>query len=1006
MPRAVILTALPVEYLAVRNHLTNLQEEMHPQGTIYERGNFVANGQSWEVGIAEVGAGNAGAAVEAERAIAYFKPDILFFVGIAGGIKDVEIGDVVAATDVYGYELGKAEEQQFFTRPKAGKSAYALVQRAKSEARKGEWLQRLANSPTSQPRVFVAPIAAGEKVIASRQSDVFRFLRASYNDAIAVEMEGFGFLSAAFAYPDIKAIVIRGISDLIDGKNDDAIEPEDVRQAKASHHASAFAFEILAKLKLSEGSAVEPKIVQNISGDYVAGDKVMGDKVIGNKTIQNNEGNAKGFQTVVQGGTPYIGEIHIHNASPDRSSPPPQVSISKSNTKEETMIDFAIITAIKIERLAILKAFEIDEDKDRFREGSRTYWRKRLSLNDGKFYEIVVAQSLDMANLNAAILTNDVLHHWKPNAVIMVGIAATAKPEPKQNLGDVVVGREIYYYEMGKVTPEGILPEPKQIPADATLLDRVQALPNSDFVVLAKRPDGTTKHPEIEVGVIASGDRVIADATERDKIAAVNRKILAIEMEGYGVIAATWQSADPVRCLVIRGLCDYADSIKNDGWHAYAAAVAAGFTKYFLLDEPLPPRNIAGEQGIGDESGPNVDRKTVQSEKVPSVSSPSFFAYDDASWVGRDSLIKELSDRLRGNCRLLMLVGMTGIGKTSLGERIAVEIAPWFENDWSHYHQEDLDQQASDFASVAARWLEKWGELVTPEDRKDPQRLLNRLIEHLRKNRYLIQMDSLEYILQGNEEDGWSGFKDEWWLEFFKSYLKVGFCESCFILTSQDLPGAIQKVGTQSQNFWYCQPLSGLEQPEQIALFAKTGLDVDSDSPHRTYLERIGTAYEGHPLALRIIAGEIKNKPFSGNVLAYWNRYGTEVEEVEKAIAEAQAGISVGASDKWKMDRFTKALRTNVQSRLNITFARLKEEVESAYILLCEASVYRCPVTEDFWMSHLEDWDRDEEEQRKALDTLKERYLVEELVEENQIMLRQHNLIRSVSLERLKQLDG
>jgi hypothetical protein len=291
---------------------------------------------------------------------------------------------------------------------------------------------------------------------------------------------------------------------------------------------------------------------------------------------------------------------------------------------------------------------------------------------------------------------------------------------------------------------------------------------------------------------------------------------------GYGVIAATWQSSEPVRCLVIRGLCDYANSTKNDGWHAYAAAVAAGFTKYFLLDEPLAPRNIAGEQGLGDDSGSNVDRKMVQSEKAPSASSPSFFAYDDA-WVGRDNLIKKLSNLIRGNCRLLMLVGITGIGKTSLGERISVEITDWFENDWSCYHQENFynEQQVSDFASVAARWLEKWGELITPEDRKDPQRLLNRLLKHLRENRYLIQMDSLEYILQGDEEEGWSDFKDNWWLKFFESYLKVESCQSCFILTSQDLPGAIQEVGTQSKNFWYCQALSGLEQPEQIALFAQ-----------------------------------------------------------------------------------------------------------------------------------------------------------------------------------------
>jgi len=256
MPRAVILTALPIEYLAVRTHLSNLQEERHPQGTLYERGKFITQDQTWDIGIAEVGAGNTGTAIEAERAIAYFKPDILLFIGIAGGIKDVAIGDVVAATKVYGYESGKVGEQ-FFTRPSLGQSSYALIQRAKAEARKEEWLQRLANRPISLPRVFIAPIAAGEKVIASKQSEIFQFLRTHYNDAIAIEMEGYGFLSAAFAYPNIQAIVIRGISDLIDGKNDDAIEPEQIRQEKASFNASAFAFEILSKLEIASPESRE-----------------------------------------------------------------------------------------------------------------------------------------------------------------------------------------------------------------------------------------------------------------------------------------------------------------------------------------------------------------------------------------------------------------------------------------------------------------------------------------------------------------------------------------------------------------------------------------------------------------------------------------------------------------------------------------------------------------------------------------------------------------------------
>src|SRR6266511_1760453 len=196
---AIILTALRVEYLAVRKHLINIEEAVHPQGDVYETGIFEGENRQWKVGIVEIGAGNPGAAQATERAIEYFKPEVAFFVGVAGGIKDVSLGDVVAATKAYGYESGK-EKTKFLPRPDVGQSTHRMVQRARAEGRKENWFKRLGYQVSTTPTVHVGPIAAGEKVIASTQSKVFEFLRSNYGDALAVEMEGRGFLQATHAH--------------------------------------------------------------------------------------------------------------------------------------------------------------------------------------------------------------------------------------------------------------------------------------------------------------------------------------------------------------------------------------------------------------------------------------------------------------------------------------------------------------------------------------------------------------------------------------------------------------------------------------------------------------------------------------------------------------------------------------------------------------------------------------------------------------------------------------
>jgi ankyrin repeat protein/nucleoside phosphorylase len=84
---------------------------------------------------------------------------------------------------------------------------------------------------------------------------------------------------------------------------------------------------------------------------------------------------------------------------------------------------------------------------------------------------------------------------------------------------------------------------------------------------------------EVHHGTIASDNLVMRSAAERDRISAELGGVLCFEMEGAGLM-------NIVPCLVVRGICDYADSHKNKRWQPYAAATAAAYAKVVLSAIP------------------------------------------------------------------------------------------------------------------------------------------------------------------------------------------------------------------------------------------------------------------------------------------------------------------------------------------------------------------------------------------------------------------------------------
>jgi nucleoside phosphorylase len=95
-----------------------------------------------------------------------------------------------------------------------------------------------------------------------------------------------------------------------------------------------------------------------------------------------------------------------------------------------------------------------------------------------------------------------------------------------------------------------------------------------DPKLIVQRPVRNDSTPRIHYGNIVSGNEVMKHGTTRDKIAK-EEDVICFEIEAAGLM-------DSFRCLVIRGICDYADSYKNKIWQPYAAATAAAFARALL----------------------------------------------------------------------------------------------------------------------------------------------------------------------------------------------------------------------------------------------------------------------------------------------------------------------------------------------------------------------------------------------------------------------------------------
>lgn len=301
--------------------------------------------------------------------------------------------------------------------------------------------------------------------------------------------------------------------------------------------------------------------------------------------------------------------------------------------------DIAILTVIPEEYSAVISSLisigcNTEHDPGTSTEPNLYGWvTGDLSGIRDQVYRVVVGIVVKPGPGHMANAVRATYDRYKPAYILIVGIAG-GFPLDGLTKGDVAISSVIFDYEYGKIATD-FQPRTDFIyPTDQTLLASAVALDARDKSWAASdtqlRPDGDEAFPKLLHGAIASGGKVVDDATN-DFFAAVLRtwpKLLAVEMEGAGAAAAIEAmraAKQNVGFLMVRGISDMPKTEKDDQsqsfhmegykaerdkWKRYAATTAANFTVHWISRAwPLAPRSNKGsgstppsEEGEDDDS--------------------------------------------------------------------------------------------------------------------------------------------------------------------------------------------------------------------------------------------------------------------------------------------------------------------------------------------------------------------------------------------------------------------